>query len=61
MLKMMVNPKIVLILKKIFGRHGNQDLLKSFINSMKSHNEKLKTITLLNPYNLTFYLEKNLP
>jgi predicted transposase/invertase (TIGR01784 family) len=53
----MVNPKIDLVFKKLFGSEGNQDLLKSLINSMLPDNEKLKTITLLNPYNLPDYLE----
>ncbi len=53
----MVNPKIDLVFKKLFGSEGNQDLLKSLINSMLPENEKLKTITLLNPYNLPDYLE----
>jgi len=53
----MINPKIDLVFKKLFGSAGNQDLLISLINSMLPANEKLQTITLLNPYNLPDYLE----
>jgi len=46
-----VNPKIDLVFKKIFGTDENKDLLKSLINSVLPENQKITTLTIINPYN----------
>jgi len=46
-----VNPKIDLVFKKIFGTDENKDLLKSLINSILPENQKIATLTIQNPYN----------
>jgi len=55
-----VNPKIDLVFKKLFGVDKNKDLLLSLINSMLTDEDKIKTVTLKNPYNLPDYLDGKL-
>ena len=46
-----ISPRIDLAFKKIFGVEENKDLLMSLINSIVSHEDRLKDVTILNPYN----------
>jgi len=47
----LLNPRIDLAFKKIFGSEENKDLLISFINSVVSKEDQVVDIELLNPYN----------
>jgi len=47
----LLNPRVDLAFKKIFGNEDNKDLLISFINSVVSEEHKVASIELLNPYN----------
>jgi len=55
-----VNPKIDLVFKKLFGVDKNKDLLISLINSMLTEDDKITTVTLKNTYNLPDYLDGKL-
>ncbi len=55
-----VNPKVDLVFKKLFGVDENKDLLLSLINSMLGEDDKMKEITLKNPYNMPDYLSGKL-
>ncbi len=55
-----VNPKIDLVFKKLFGVDQNKDLLLSLINSMLGEDDKMKTVTIKNPYNVPDYLSGKL-
>ena len=46
-----INPRVDLAFKKIFGVEENKDLLMSLINSVVSEEDKVSSVTLLNPYN----------
>ena len=47
----LLNPRIDLAFKKIFGDEANKDLLISFINSIVSKEDQVVDIQILNPYN----------
>ena len=47
----LLNPRVDLAFKKIFGIDENKDLLISFINSIVSKEHQVASIELLNPYN----------
>lgn len=47
----MINPRIDLAFKKIFGVEQNKDMLMSLINSIVSDQDQVDEIELLNPYN----------
>ena len=55
-----VNPRIDLAFKRIFGVEQNKDLTISLINSIVSEQDKVKDITLLNPYNPQHFYEDKL-
>ncbi|CAO5675865.1 MAG: hypothetical protein HEEMFOPI_01159 [Holosporales bacterium] len=46
-----ISPRVDIAFKKIFGVEENKDLLISLINSIVSHEDQVKDVTLLNPYN----------
>lgn len=48
----MINPRIDISFKKIFGVEENKDLLISFINSIVSPEDQISEVILLNPYNI---------
>jgi len=47
----LINPRVDIAFKKIFGVEENKDLLISLINSIVSPQDQVSDITLLNPYN----------
>jgi len=47
----MLNPKVDLAFKKLFGVEENKDILMSFINSVVDQKDQVKDIVLKNPYN----------
>jgi predicted transposase/invertase (TIGR01784 family) len=47
----MLNPKVDLAFKKLFGVEENKDILMSFINSVVDEKDQVKDIILKNPYN----------
>ena len=47
----LLNPRVDIAFKKIFGTEENKDLLISFINSIVSEEDQVTDIELLNPYN----------
>lgn len=49
--RIMLNPKVDLAFKKLFGVEENKDILMSFINSVVSEKDQVKDIILKNPYN----------
>ncbi len=55
-----VNPKIDLVLKKLFGSEENNDILLSLINSILPFEQQIAKITLKNPYNVSDYAEGKL-
>lgn len=55
-----VNPKIDLVFKKLFGVDQNKDLLLSLINSMLTDDDKMKEVSIKNPYNVPDYLSGKL-
>lgn len=46
-----INPVVDIAFKKIFGVEENKDLLISLINSIVEKEDRVKEVTLLNPYN----------
>jgi predicted transposase/invertase (TIGR01784 family) len=48
---MILNPRVDLAFKRIFGVEENKDLTISLINSIVSMEDQVADITLLNPYN----------
>jgi predicted transposase/invertase (TIGR01784 family) len=55
----LIDPRVDLAFKKIFGVEENKDLLISLINSVVSQEDQVQDVTLLNPYNpQTFRSEK---
>ncbi len=57
---MKVNPKIDLAFKKLFGSEENTDILLSLINAILPTHEQISELTLLNPYNVSDYIEGKL-
>ena len=51
-----VNPKIDLVFKKLFGTEKNNQLLKSLVNSILPKDEQVVTLELKNPYNPSDYI-----
>jgi predicted transposase/invertase (TIGR01784 family) len=51
MTKKIINPRVDIAFKTIFGVEENKDLLISLINSVVSSEDKITEVTLLNPYN----------
>ena len=47
----MINPRVDLAFKKIFGVEENKDLTMSLINAVVASEDQVSEITLLNPYN----------
>ena len=47
----MINPRVDLAFKKIFGVEENKDLTMSLINAVVAPEDQVSEITLLNPYN----------
>lgn len=47
----MINPRVDIAFKKIFGVEENKDLLMSLLNAIVSENDQIDEIELLNPYN----------
>ena len=56
----MINPRVDVAFKKIFGVEENKDLLMSLINSIVSHEDQVDHIELLNPYNECNYSKDTL-
>jgi predicted transposase/invertase (TIGR01784 family) len=50
-----INPKVGFVFKKLFGSEKNKDLLISLLNSILFEKDRIKTVELLNPYNLEDY------
>jgi predicted transposase/invertase (TIGR01784 family) len=46
-----INPRVAIVFKKIFGVKKNKDILITFINSIVSKKDQINKIKLLNPYN----------
>lgn len=55
-----ITPRVDLAFKKIFGVEENKDLLISLINSIVSAEDRVKDVTLLNPYNLKSFKKDKL-
>jgi len=55
-----VNPKIDLVFKKLFGTEKNNQLLKSLVNSILPKDEQVVTLELKNPYNPSDYINGKL-
>jgi len=54
-----INPRVDIAFKKIFGVEENKDLLISLINAVVSEGDRVRDVTLLNPYNQkNFRLDK---
>ena len=47
----MINPRVDIAFKKIFGVEENKDLLMSLLNSIVSEQDQIDQVELLNPYN----------
>ena len=56
----LLNPRIDVAFKKIFGSEENKDLLISFINSVVSKEDQVMDVTLLNPYNSKNFAKEKL-
>ena len=48
----MINPRVDIAFKKIFGVEQNKDLLISLLNSIISEEDQVADVEILNPYNL---------
>lgn len=46
-----INPRVGIIFKKIFGAEENKDILISFVNSIICEKDQINAVELLNPYN----------
>ncbi len=55
-----VNPKIDLVFKKLFGSEENKDILLSLLNSILPIHQQVAKIILKNPYNVSDYAEGKL-
>ena len=49
--KEMINPRVDLAFKKLFGVEENKDILLSLLNSIVSEEDQIESVELLNPYN----------
>lgn len=47
----MINPRVDIAFKKIFGVEQNTDILMSLLNAIVGENDQIDEIELLNPYN----------
>ena len=47
----MINPRVDIAFKKIFGVEENKDILISLLNAIISEEDQIDEIELLNPYN----------
>jgi predicted transposase/invertase (TIGR01784 family) len=47
----MINPRVDIAFKKIFGVEQNKDILMSLLNAIIGENDQIDEIELLNPYN----------
>lgn len=47
----MINPRVDIAFKKIFGVEENKDLLISLINSIVTEADQVESVEILNPYN----------
>ena len=47
----LIEPKVDIAFKKIFGVEENADLLISLINSIVSEEDQVVEVKILNPYN----------
>lgn len=47
----MINPRVDIAFKKIFGVEDNKDILISLLNAIVSEHDQINEIELLNPYN----------
>lgn len=47
----LIDPRVDLAFKKIFGVEENKDLLIELVNSIVGEEDQVKDVTLLNPYN----------
>jgi predicted transposase/invertase (TIGR01784 family) len=56
----LLNPKVDLAFKKLFGSEENKDLLKSLVNSIMPPEEQIEDLELKNPYNLADYIDGKL-
>lgn len=56
----MINPRVGIVFKKIFGAKENKDILISFVNSIVCEEDQITEIELLNPYNESDFKEDNL-
>jgi len=48
---MLVNPRVDIAFKKIFGVEENKDILMSLLNAIVTEEDQMDDIELLNPYN----------
>lgn len=49
---LVMNPRIDIVFKKLFGSEENKDLLKSLINSILSQEDQVEELQILNPYHI---------
>ncbi len=52
----LINPKVDLVFKKLFGSEENKDLLLSLVNAILPPTQQIESLILKNPYNLPDYL-----
>jgi len=52
-----LNPKVDFAFKKLFGSEENKEILISFINSIISEENQIKSLELKNPYNISNYIK----
>lgn len=55
---MILNPKVDLVFKKLFGSEENKDILMSLINAILPPHQQVVDITLKNPYKFADYILK---
>ncbi len=48
---MLVNPRVDIAFKKIFGVEENKDILMALLNAIVSEEDQIDEVELLNPYN----------
>jgi len=58
--KDIINPRVDLVFKKLFGVEENKDLLISLINSIVSEEDQVASVELINPYNLQDFKDDKL-
>lgn len=59
-MRAVVNPRVDIAFKKIFGVEENKDLLMSLINAIVSEEDQVSDITVLNPYNFQNFCHEKL-